>query len=424
MMTVRTYEKRMSALHRFPMAFDAYDYRIVCLFFACVVYALFGSPTPDRVTYFEFLIGALLCLGVGAGRARDVLVSAWRGNHMPVRFWKSAGHVFLLYGLMVPLAVGVLAGNSFSVMIRDLIPFIFLFMPLLFLPLIRARPHYFRSVVFAILLIGMMFSFRSLVMRFVDQCDFWCGDELLYLENMPTVLFTALFLIGSAMSIVMRGINVKSVSVFFFLIVLSCVPLVAMILTLQRASLGAVALYIVMLMVFFIVKRPVRAVSVFVLLCIVFMALGVSLSSIYFPLFEKSSQVGLNMRPQEFAAVWDVITVDPFTFFFGLGWGGEFHSPAVGGLRVNFTHNFFSTILLKCGLLGIIFCIAYIAGLLERLSRVILANKVFGFALAAPVLIDFTLYASFKSLDFGLMLLLISSSLVYFRQSKSKLVSV
>ncbi len=410
-------ERRMGALHRFPKSLNSYDYRAVCLFLACIIYALFGSPTPDYLSITEIVIGGLLCLGIGIGRARDAVLRGGVAGEMRPRFWKSAGHVFLIYGLSIPVLAGIMSGNYISVMMRDIVPFLFLFLPLFCLPLIRARPYYFRAILVAILIIGIMFSLRSLVMRFVDGCAVWCTDELLYLENMPTVLFSALFLIGAAMSIVMRGINFWRVMVFLGLLSLSLIPLAAMILTLQRASLGAVALYILVLITFFVWKRPVRAFGVMTLLVVVLAVIGVSFHGVYDPLWDKTQKVGLNMRVEEFSAVWHMVTRDPVTFLFGLGWGGQFHSPAVGGLRVNFTHNFFSTVLLKMGALGVVFCISYIVGLLERLSRVCLVHKVLGLALAAPILIDLTLYASFKSLDFGLMLLLISASLIYSRQS-------
>lgn len=417
-MDIPVHERRMSGLYRFPFAFNSYDYRATCLFFGCLTYALFGSPTPDVLSFAEVVIFVLLILSIGIGRVHDVLISGRIVQSDRVRLWKIFGRFAVLYGLSVPMLVGVVNGHNVYGLARDVIPFLFLFLPLFLFPLIRARPHYFRSVLFAVLLIGMMFAFRSLVMRFVDGCAVWCVDELLYLENMPTVLFTALFLIGSGLSVMMRGVNCYNISFFVFCVIFSLVPLVAMVLTLQRASLGAVVLYIILMMVFFFYKRPVRAVGVVVLFGLVIAYLGISFYEFYLPFWDKTQKVGLNMRAEEFQAVWNVVTRDPFTFLFGLGWGGQFHSPAVGGLRVNFTHNFFSSLVLKTGIVGALLCCLYVFGVLERLSRLIFINKPLGLALAAPILIDLSLYASFKSLDFGLMLLLIVSSLIYFRRSE------
>lgn len=398
----------------FPIQLDSYDYRAVCLFSACMIYALFGSPTPDTLGWAEVCVGVLLALSVGIGRARDAVLQP-----IKKRFWKTAGQFFLIYGMSVPLCVAVLSGHNATAIMRDVLPFLFLFLPLFLLQMIRARPYYFRSTCFAILMIGLLFSLRSLSMRFGVGCGVWCGNELLYLENMPSVLFSCLFLLGMAMFFVYRRFSAGSIAVAAFLVLLSVLPLVAMAVTLQRASLGAVVLYLVLISGYFFYKSPARAFGVMVCAVIALTLINISFAHIFDSLIEKTQKVGLNMRPQEFEAVWHVVTRDLWTFLFGLGWGGHFNSPAVGGLSVNFTHNFFTSVLLKTGLLGVIFCVSYIAGLLERLSRVIFMNPVFGLALAGPIFIDLTLYASFKSLDFGLVLLMISSSLVYFRQSES-----
>jgi len=76
--------------------------------------------------------------------------------------------------------------------------------------------------------------------------------------------------------------------------------------------------------------------------------------------------------------------------------------------------------LLKTGVCGLLLAGAYILGLLERLARVVLQNPFLELPLAAPVLIDLTLYASFKSLDFGLVLLMISATLIYSKTSESQ----
>ncbi len=356
----------------------------------------------------------LLALSIGIGRARDALI-----RPATRRFWKSSGQLFLLYGLTVPLLSAVLSGHSMYAILRDIFPFLFMFLPLFALPLLRARPYYYRTILCAIILIALLFSLRSLVMRYASDCALWCTQDLLYLENMPTVLFTCLLLLGGAMQCIYRRFSMRHVILACGLGALALVPFAAMAVTLQRASIGAMIIYILLILMIYLYQSPRRAFGVILFGGGLLLLMNISFSTLLTPLWDKTGRVGLNMRPQEFAAVWSVITADWLTFLFGIGWGGKFHSPAVGGLSVNFTHNFFSTVLLKMGITGLICCIAYIAGLLERLIRVIIMHPVIGLALAAPILIDLTLYASFKSLDFGLVLLLISGSLVYLRQSES-----
>lgn len=411
---ISSYESERNTI---PLRVDSYDYRAIFLFFACLVYAILGSPTPDRFGSVEIVLAVLLALSIGAGNIRDLFVKS--AGH---RFWKSAGQVFLLYGLSVPLLTGAIAGHGLGAILRDIAPFLCLFLPLFSLPVIRARPRYFRITLLGLILIGLFFSLRSLVMRFDISCslDLWCAnDELLYLENMPTVLFSCLFLIGSAITYAVRKISVGHVLVFSALVALAFIPLVAMIFTLQRASIGALVLYVACIYAYFFYKAPFKVFGALFLGILALYVVDISFNWVFASLWEKTRNVGLNMRMQEMAAVWEIVRKDPVTLIFGTGWGGHFNSPAVGGLSVNFTHNFFSSMLLKCGLIGVALCTAYIAGLLERLIRVIKKNPVFGLALAAPILIDLTLYASFKSLDFGLVLLMIPASLVYFRQFES-----
>lgn len=389
----------------------SYDYHVIFLFSACLIYGLLGSPTPNQVGLVESVIAVLLILAVGFGRMHDIVL----GKNVQ-RFWKSAAYALLVYGLTVPILTAAFHGVDYTAVFRDLIPFLFLFLPLLVLPALRVKPQYFRVLVVAVVLIGLLFSLRSLFMRFSFTCEYWCGDELLYLENMPTVLFSALLLIGYALQTMARGLTLYNFTIFVGLILLATLPIAAMALTAQRASLAALCVYVVIIQGFIVYKSPVRGLNVFILgvLCLSF--LNISFLNIFQDLWQKTADVGLNMRPQEIASVWGVVTANWFTFLFGLGWGGSFYNPAVGSLDVNFTHNFFSSFFLKTGLIGFLLALAYILGLLERLIRVILRNPVFGFALCAPVLIDLTFYASFKSLDFGLMLLMISGSLVYMRQ--------
>lgn len=384
----------------------------VLLFVGCLLYGLFGSPTPDSLGVHDVLIGVCFILSIGF--ARSVQAVSVPQNQ---KFWKSAGQILLIYGLSVPFIIAAVRGYHLTQISRDVIPFLFLFLPLFLLPILRVRTQYFRSFLFVVLLIGLLFSLRSLLIRYGFSCAFWCRDELLYLENMPTVLFTALYLIGSALRVMARGLTLDHFLTFVILISLSFLPLAAMIETSQRASLGAVVLYALIIQGVEIYRSPVRGLNVLFIFVFVLGVIDLSFSTIFDTLSAKTQSVGLNMRPQETMAVWDVVTADPLAFLFGIGWGGHFFNPAVGGLSVNFTHNFFTSFLLKTGFCGVVLAFFYIVGLLERLIRVIFLEPVIGLAMLAPILIDVIFYASFKSLDFGLMLLMVSSSLVYLRRS-------
>ena len=113
------------------------------------------------------------------------------------------------------------------------------------------------------------------------------------------------------------------------------------------------------------------------------------------------------MRLEEAQAVWLSVADSPLTLLFGQGWGATLESPAVGGIRVNYTHSILSGMLLKTGLAGLFLTVAYLAAIAVRLGRLAGSRPLLAGALAGPLLINIFFYASYKSLDFGLILLLI-----------------
>lgn len=389
--------------------------RGIALFLACIIYGIFGSPTPDHFGIAEGIVGILLILAVG------ILMPIKQFFISNLPFWLRMGQVFLVFGLSVPLSVAVMSGQEAGAITRDLIPFAFLFLPILMYPALEKSTQARILMLSGIVLIGLLFSIRSLSLRASS------GDALLYLENMPSVLFACLFLIGAAFSAAFRGVSPVRSGIFYMTLALALLPFLAMFYSLQRASIGAVVFFTMAMLCYTFIRSPGRAMNVVMLVLIgvgvLFLTLGhqgilSEISGSFAALEDKSQKVGLNNRMQEFSAVWDMVTRDQNNFLFGMGWGAQFYSPAVGGLSVNFTHNFFSYFLLKTGLIGVLCASAYIVGLLGVLVRAILKNPALGLALLAPILIDLTLYASFKSLDFGLTLLMIPLALLYSEKSK------
>src|SRR5262249_28155118 len=122
---------------------------------------------------------------------------------------------------------------------------------------------------------------------------------------------------------------------------------------------------------------------------------------------QKTSQVGLNMRWQEAQAVFALLDNSAWSMLFGRGWGATLVSPAVGDVPINYTHSLITTYMLKAGLSGLGLALSWLYRLGQGLVRLFPARPILAVALAGPLLIDIFLYASFKSLDFGLILFLI-----------------
>ncbi|PZO78053.1 MAG: hypothetical protein DI626_12135, partial [Micavibrio aeruginosavorus] len=122
---------------------------------------------------------------------------------------------------------------------------------------------------------------------------------------------------------------------------------------------------------------------------------------------QKTGEVGLNMRLQEAGAVYESMKSSPISFFAGQGWGAVFSSPAVGGLEVNYTHSLLTTMAMKGGAAMFVLCLLMLCGAAYEIVLIFQRDKSGGFALFWPLMIPALLYASHKSLDFGLVLLLI-----------------
>ncbi|PZQ43500.1 MAG: hypothetical protein DI551_12025, partial [Micavibrio aeruginosavorus] len=185
------------------------------------------------------------------------------------------------------------------------------------------------------------------------------------------------------------------------------VLIAAMLLDIQRATIGAIVLTWLVLAVATLIKTPRRAILPLLLI-------GGMTASIYPLVAEavqaialKTAHVGMNMRVQEAAAVFDTLLAHPPAIFVGLGWGAEFASPAVGGLNVNYTHSLLTTMALKGGLILFVLAVLAIGASIYKIMLIFQRDRVRALTLFWPLVIPVFLYASHKSLDFGLILLMI-----------------
>lgn len=356
---------------------------------ALALYSVIGSPTPDAFGLAEIAI--LICLALS----------------FCISFSKQAlsGFVLLGYGFSVPVLFALINGYPVVEIIRDIVPFVFLLLPILYFYRQEQDKHF---LLFSIIGIGLSFSIRSLSSFGVSiwYPDEWLGSppDLLYLANSPEVLFSAVALIYLACF--GRSYNL-GIRILF--LILSALPLLAMMTLMQRASLFYIVALIVSGLIILIWQKPKMAAGFIVVIAgFVFMA-NSFLAEIYGQMTFKTQMVGLNSRGAEWIAVFREVSQSPARFLFGLGWGANFEDPAVGGLRVSFTHSLISSMLLKTGVTGVALFFVYGVGLLRQAWRNLMQYPLYLCALAGPLLIGLSLYASYKSLGYGLLLLLLSS---------------
>lgn len=384
----------------------AYGFKTYSLIAALVIYALAGTPTPDNPGWIEVVIGALLILAVGVSGVYNAL-----NTPLNAPAWQKYGRYLLCFGVFVSFLMSLLQNNDVNMAFRDIFSFVFMLFPL-FLTFLwqnkQAKPQFF---IFLTVFIGVCFAIRAILPLGADGwLAFLTSPGLHYFANLPTVLFSALFLSGSFIVMAAGVVEKRRILPALALLGFAVIPFTAMAISLQRATIGASCLYLAAILLYAFARRPYRAVIPCAMIAALALALWPLLSELGLALEAKSAAVGLNMRWQEAQAVWEVVSGNSLTFLFGMGWGATFHSPAVAGVNVNFTHSLITAMLLKTGLCGLFLTLFYLAALGREALRLALNMPVLGLALAAPILINVLLYASYKSLDFGIVLLLIPLS--------------
>jgi hypothetical protein len=222
-------------------------------------------------------------------------------------------------------------------------------------------------------------------------------------------LFAAVFPAGLAMQKYLQRFTVRSLFILGVASICTALGGLAMAVTLQRASLAWIVAAFALLSLVALKNTPYRFAMLAVLGLVATLPFYEEFLRVLGLLEHKTAIYGVNKRGMEMQAVWNTISGSPATLWFGLGWGGTFESPAVGGVRINYTHSFLSGMLLKTGVIGAGLMLVYVSGFFASVIKLLKRDLVLALAIAGPLLIDAILYASYKWLDFGLLLLVIAA---------------
>lgn len=380
---------------------------------ACFIYGLAGAPTPARIYYPEFAIafclGLLVLTGHGFGNVTFFSVSE------KIERWKGFGLLLLVYGLTIPLIQGNLYSHGETAILRDLIGFAFLLLPMLFVKHFRKIEGSENIIVAILTVTGIFFALRFIYSVYKADPTLAFASSLvdehpvhIMLANAPTVLFSGIILISMALK--SFGAGLVSLLKTVLCAGLAGIAVLSAILALQRASLVGIALSFLVTLCIVSIKKPGKGSFL--------IAGSIALAIILFPqililaqqIVQKTVDVGFNSRIAELLAVTENLGGYWGGHFFGRGWGASFLSPAAGYQEVTYTHNLFSAMWLKMGIPGVILTLGYCVSLSGYLfkSRLIFEHPAIWCALFFPLIINVLFYANHKSLDFGLILLLIS----------------
>lgn len=382
---------------------------IVAVLLALTLYSLFSDPTPDRPGVIEALIGICLVAFVGPVEGLRVVSGQALASHLsPVNLVRA---VAFWYMLVVPLFLSALYGARATDIIRDVVPHLYMFMPVL-ATYTLARVNNLKLI--EMLAYGIAFSGVVLAIRHLYTSGAAIGDlgsgfysnKELYLSTDPTVLFASIFLPMRSAQLMGR------LSFWRNMLGITMVVggLVAMAALVMKGHRGPIGLMIAAYVAYLFLSGSNRRIGFLGLLSI-FVFIGYigaeKIEAALTLLIQKHERVGINARDLEFLAIWEAVRLTPWSVTFGLGWGSLFRDPAAGGGMVNFAHFTVSYGLLKGGVLGVAVFISYLATYIGNARRLFVMDRVLFLSIGPPLLVAAFLNGSFRFLTTGVLLCLL-----------------
>lgn len=378
----------------------------IALSVALLLYGAWSAPAPPSVRPTETAIGLLLVVAVGWWRPLQVLtghglragkLAGWEALAIPAFGWL----------LWVPLLRGAAIGWGPAEIARDVIPLLYLFLPLLVVPALRLAGSWGLVLpVAGLSLAGLLF-----VLRWWNQAGWGFGavgvrameDGGAYFLNAPSVLFAAVLLPTLALSVwVYGGIAGRLAAPGLAAAGALCVAALAG--AVHRGALGLATLAGAAAAVWWWRRAPVAVATGLMAVAVALGVYGDPLWGALGQAAEKTRLTGANTRWEEASAVLAHIARSPWSLLFGDGWGAVIANPAVGGWRVSYTHTLASYILVKGGILGAVALAAYLGGLLRLVAGAMATAPPLAWSVVPPLAMALGFHTSFKYLDTGLLL--------------------
>jgi len=385
-----------------------------------VVYGAFSSSSPDKIGVAELFIG--LCLLVFVGVRRPIHIFDLRkndnnANGVSVPLYVRIGFLYLLF---IPTFHGLIVmQNDFGNWVRDIIPLMYMFLPILLLSLVRKEPEKWLIVlVVSLCTVGFLFSWRVVLdPSFIVNSSgmFSVNHEESNQDHLMqdvSVNFGLTFLMCMALWYVLKREYLKGVTLFL----VAFVFLLVVVASVLRAPLGLLLVVLISLIFSQVKKKKVLlTLVVMVLLIAPFILMYIQeitlfINQVLSAMFLKQEIYGINSRDLEVMAVINNAGKNITLLLFGEGWGGLLSNPIGGGSSWRFVHNMFMYFVFKVGIVGSVAFAFYFFWLFKlyicsfRSSSLVLLLSL---SLISPLLIAMILEASYKSLSFGLVLLLI-----------------
>jgi hypothetical protein len=358
-------------------------------------------PAPGRFGWREMAVGGGIVLATGIVRPLMIGTGVMMANPR-ARLHDVIGTAAFNYLLWVPLLRAMFSGNNDEDIYRDVVPLLFLFLPILLVP---SGPVMYRLLTLGLAAVGVLFALRwwwpGLAFRQIGRLAMPEGDG--YLLNSPTVLFAAVLLPLLALERLERRPGLPSLLMAFLLCGGGAIAGAALAGAVHRAALIMALSVVVGFAAWQARRKPLLALLLLVVAAVAAVGTG-QLAGTIQQIVWKTETYGLNERSAEAAAVLDQVGASWSDLLFGQGWGTLMRSPAVGDMWVSYTHSFATYMLLKTGVIGCLVTLAYVVSMGPALFGLMRADAPMAIALLPPFGLGLFAHTSFKYLCFGLLL--------------------
>jgi hypothetical protein len=392
-----------------------YKYFLTLFIFSLIIYGAFSTSTPDSITYIEIFIGLSLLLFVGL----DGLTLLLKPNNInDPKFILLPGLVKLsfLYLLFVPTFNGILIEDvSIKNWLRDIIPLLYLFIPILLIQKINVIPKsLFLATIFSLCIIGILFSFRFYIGATGGISDI--GKFQVITNNKDNIMsdpgpqFLLSFASCFSIWLLLRGRIIYGAIIFF----ISTIPWSITFAVISRGPAFFTFISVIIIIFYWLLTSKDRKNGFFLLILTPLLLITYAQESIEIIkdsldlLILKNEVSGFNTRDLEVDVVLISLNKSVASFFFGHGWGSLIEIPNYWTLRN--LHNIFLFYIYKTGILGLFSILVYFVWILRFIFLIGFQNKfltIVMISLINPLLYTSLLQPMYKSLTFGILILLI-----------------
>lgn len=389
---------------------------------AIICYAVFSLPAPKEYKLPE-IITAICLIVFGVFNIKETIKFIFRKDNK----WELVLFIAVFILAVGLLLIGILNNNPLFDILRDLIPFFYLFFPLLVFSLIDENQLIWRKLTITLLVLSALvmtvrfWSYPESILSELGRNYLPFGKGQFVFE--PCTIFSSTLLLTYPL---LKNTGLKRIYDTALRILMLTGGLFILSLSVAAIMRGQIILIMISLCIAVIYKistleakeRNVSVIIVIILLTVISLIFNKEI--IYFAkiIILKFQYAGFNMKDEEALSVINQAISNPTTLIFGKGWGATFLNPVTGSSEyTRYTHNIFTYFLLKGGIIGVLLLGTYIIWICKMLFIVFREKNIpVLLAVINTLIIHFMLEGGYKLFSIGLII----SILFCYKEKKEK----